>query len=293
MLEKASRLNCEYVVRPAVALSEMADTVSSNVGILKEAPTNADEAKMIREVEKMNKIVKMFNTRTYLPVTSSDVHHLLKHAINNDDEDSDDTCDKMEHLGMLLYVIGSHQNQLRSLIRNPIDYSKKCEDLPAKHEFEVNTNLKSLKNWWASETVTTQTKRTVITSSYGRNLLADLGNNTDSNDKSAREKRKKANKKAPKAPSTSLSLLSSLVHFMRFIFSLFLNLLLFSRCPSLLQDDIGQWRTINTRLFRQNGPDTRLCGMFTGKFTHLQETLSILISRVFLPPTTSPTKDYH
>ena len=209
MLEKASRLNCEYLVRPAVTLSEMADTVSSNVGILKEALRNTDEAKIVREVEKMNNIVKMFNTRSDLPVTSSEVHRLLKYAIDNDDDESDETFDKMEHLGMLLYVIGSHQKQLRSLIRNPIDYSKKCEDLPAKHDFKVNANLKSLKSWWASETMTTQTKPTVITSSYRRNLLADLGSDTDSNEESEKEKRKKGKKKPHKAPSPSSSSLSS------------------------------------------------------------------------------------
>lgn len=194
MVEKASKLNCEYIVRLAVALSEMADTVPSNVAILREPLRNSDESKIIREVEKLNEVAKMFNTRSDLPVTSSDVHRLLKYAIDNDDDDSDETFDNMEHLGMLLYVMGSHQKQLRSLIRNPGDYSKKCEDLSVKHDFKVNGNLKSLKSWWASETVTAQMKRTVITSSYRKNLLADLGSDTDSDHESEKRKRKKAQK---------------------------------------------------------------------------------------------------
>ena len=40
-----------------------------------------------------------------------------------------DSFDKMEHLGMLPYVIGSHQKQVRSLIRNPVEYSRKCQEL--------------------------------------------------------------------------------------------------------------------------------------------------------------------
>ena len=93
----------------------------------------------------MNEVVKMFNMRTDLPIISSDVHRLLKYAIENDEEDSDKTFDRMEHLGMLLYVIRSHQKQLRALVRNPIQYIRKCEELPAKHEFKLNANLKSLK----------------------------------------------------------------------------------------------------------------------------------------------------
>ena len=91
MLEKATAKNCEYIVRTAVALSEMSDTISSNVSILKDAPRNVDETKIVREVEKMNNVVKMFNTRSELAVTSSDVHQLLKYAITDDDEETDET----------------------------------------------------------------------------------------------------------------------------------------------------------------------------------------------------------
>ena len=50
----------------------------------------------------------------------------------------------------------------------------------ASSAFKVNPTLKSLKNWWQSETVTTQTTPTAITSSHWRNLLVDLGSETDS-----------------------------------------------------------------------------------------------------------------
>ena len=90
----------------------------------------------------MDQIVKMFNTHSDLPVTNSDIQCLLKYAIAEDDEESDETFDKMEHLGMLLYVLGSHQRQLRSLMRKPADCSRKCEELPVKHEFKVNPNIK-------------------------------------------------------------------------------------------------------------------------------------------------------
>ena len=40
----------------------------------------------------------MFNTRSELTVTNSDVHRLLKYAITDDDEQTDDRFDKMEHL---------------------------------------------------------------------------------------------------------------------------------------------------------------------------------------------------
>ena len=67
---------------------------------------------------------------------NSGVHRLLKYAI------TDDTFDKMEHLGMLLHVMGSHQKQLCALIRNSVEYSRKCEQLPAAHDdFKVFKEL--------------------------------------------------------------------------------------------------------------------------------------------------------
>lgn len=92
----------------------------------------------------MDQVVNMLNTKSDLPVTNSDVHRLLKYAIAEDDRDSEKIFDQIEHPGVLLYVTASHQKQLRSLIRNPAEYRRKCEELPEKHDFKVNPNLKSL-----------------------------------------------------------------------------------------------------------------------------------------------------
>jgi len=59
MLEKATPINCKNLVRLAVALSEMADTVSSNCTNLKEMLRNTDENLIIRQVDKTNEVVKM------------------------------------------------------------------------------------------------------------------------------------------------------------------------------------------------------------------------------------------
>ncbi|KAK2566550.1 hypothetical protein P5673_009178 [Acropora cervicornis] len=70
---------------------------------------------------------------------------LLKYATTDNDDKTDDSLDKMEHLRLLPYVIGSHQKQLRSLIRNSVEYSRKCQELPAKHEFKSGGKKSKLK----------------------------------------------------------------------------------------------------------------------------------------------------
>ena len=48
-------------------------------------------------------------------------------------------------------------------------------DLTAMHDFKINANLKSLKSWWASKVVATESRPRAITSPRRRNLQADLG----------------------------------------------------------------------------------------------------------------------
>ena len=192
MVEKASRMNCEYVIRPSVALSKMADTVTSNIQTLHENLRNLEETKIITEVEKMNEVTKMFNTHSKEPVTPSDVHNLLRYCIDDDTEgESDAVLDKMEHVGMLMYVIGSQQKQLRSLVRNAPEYSRKCDNLSVRHEFKNNPTLKTLKNWWVSETATVKTQTTVLTPTARKNLLADLGSDSESDDAPKQSKKQK------------------------------------------------------------------------------------------------------
>ena len=121
--ESKSKYNCEYITHPSVALSEMADTISSTKNILKDMLTSVDTHSILAKVDAMEKTVKMFNTRSELPVTNSDVHRLLKYSIDDENDDTDTTFDTMEHLGMVMYVTGSHQKELRALVRNTAEYS--------------------------------------------------------------------------------------------------------------------------------------------------------------------------
>lgn len=202
MVEKANTINCEYL-----ALSELADTVSSNKDILRTLLSSLDTQTIMTKVEQLDETVNMFNTRCETPVKSSDVHKLLKYSIADPSDNTDSTFDAMEHLGMIMYVIGSHQKQLRALVRNTADYSKKCQDLPAKHEFKLNPGLKSLKSWLSTESVTQLVKPTTISQTYRRNLLAELGSDTDTEDDTRGKKDKrgkgKGKKRMEKQPSVS------------------------------------------------------------------------------------------
>ena len=61
------------------------------------------------------------------------------------------------------------------------------------HKTIGSEKVKNPKSWWASETVTTKSKRTPITSAHRRNLLAHLGS----------EKKGKSKAQKPASPSLS------------------------------------------------------------------------------------------
>lgn len=78
MLDKASVINCEYLVRPKVALSELAETVSANKAHLESELLALNTSKTITALEDFERVVAPFNTRSGSGVTTNDVHSLLK-----------------------------------------------------------------------------------------------------------------------------------------------------------------------------------------------------------------------
>lgn len=108
----------------------------------------------------------------------------------------------MEHLGHMLYVVGSHHKMLRSLVRNPRDYSRKCETLPVSHEFKVEPSIKSLKTWWVQEAADSQ-EAGPSTASYGgaarRNLLDELEDCEEQSEYQRAKKRARIDKPAATA----------------------------------------------------------------------------------------------
>lgn len=108
MLDKARSINCEYISRPKVALSEFADTVTSNKDRIKQMCINLYCHEIGAALDKLNDVLRNFNTRgDGTAVGKKDVDNLLRYLVK-DDLETDEIFDRMEHLEMMLYVVGSH-----------------------------------------------------------------------------------------------------------------------------------------------------------------------------------------
>ena len=143
MIKTASVRNCEFLKRPQIALSEMAETVSSNLPQLEHLFENLSADTIMPELRRFNDMVASFNSRAGQLTTEGMVHDLLAYIVTDDDEDDDDDTqitkddifDGIEILGNILYLIGHHYRQMRVLVQNPAEYSQRC-DLPLNHDFK-------------------------------------------------------------------------------------------------------------------------------------------------------------
>ena len=176
--------NCEYLKRPNVALSEMAETVSSNLQQLEHLFINLPPDIVMPELRKFNDLISNFNSKSGNQTTETMLHDLLTYVItDDDDEDSDelskdDVFDGIEMMGHIMYLIGNHYRHMRMLVRNPNEYAQKC-DLPLSHEFKQKPTLTSLNNWWVQKTVSSSGgglfSKGRKKQSSSRQLLEELG----------------------------------------------------------------------------------------------------------------------
>ncbi|PFX22091.1 hypothetical protein AWC38_SpisGene13380 [Stylophora pistillata] len=166
---------------------------------------------MRNEIYKLDEVMNVFNTKNDCIVTNKGVRNALKYFIE-DNSDRDEVFDNMEHQGMMIYTIASHQKQVRALVRDPKVYSLKCENLNASEGFKSNPSVTTLKEWRRKELGTEQVKVSEKISTSRKSLLEELGGSSVSEDethsklqKSDAGKKRKADKLSSGESSTAVS----------------------------------------------------------------------------------------
>ena len=209
MLDKANSINCEYLIRPKIAMSEFAETVQSNMNLLVHKCEKLDFESVSSHIYKLDEVMKVFNTKNNQTVSSKDVRNVLKYFIEDNCE-RDDAFDNLEHLGMMMYTIASHQKQVRALVRDPRIYSLKCENLNASEGFKSSPSITTLKDWWSKELVTEETKAPLVPTFSRRSLLEELGCSSGSEGESEQVQMSSKVAKKRRLESVSSSKVSSI-----------------------------------------------------------------------------------
>ena len=124
ILKHIQPINCEYLGRPKIALSEMGESCSKNYDRALDLLSGWDLETMRGKRQQYSEKVKVLNTRTELPVTRQNVVDAMKFH-RTDDEEFLSLVDDLEVIGQTFYNTAIHFKMLRALICNPYVYAQK------------------------------------------------------------------------------------------------------------------------------------------------------------------------
>lgn len=132
--------SCEWLARPKVALSEFAETISSNMKILKNSTSSILDKAGIREFEaafsNVNQHLPRLNTRVDQETRKEDIKAFLKFAC---DDDVDSIIDEAFQVGGALFLMSIQAILARTLVRNSERYAT------AFNPAESNANIEKFK----------------------------------------------------------------------------------------------------------------------------------------------------
>lgn len=121
MSRRLSFSNCEWFQRPAVAMSEFAQTMISNYTLAKESDVlDKHFLKKTDKVKEFIEALKPFDTKSESEATPDptlkDLHTVMSSLVNGEDNDFFNRC---YSVGMSLFLMGIHYRTASHLMSNP------------------------------------------------------------------------------------------------------------------------------------------------------------------------------
>ena len=178
ILDILKPINCEYFLRPKIALSEMSETASKNyeraIDLLKKYDLDFMSAKL----EHYSDTVKMLNSRTDQSITREDVLRTMRYHAT-EDEDVLTLMDDLEIIGNCFFTTAMHFKTLRVLICNPKVYGQTSAMANgADSELKSNPTVKTVKELLMKEACTV--RRVSHETPKKRHQILDELNDSDS-----------------------------------------------------------------------------------------------------------------
>ena len=126
ILDTLTTWNCEWLMRPKIAMSEMADTFNSCNQVLQELNGEIDVNAIINHFKEVNNAVKIFNTKE----TKDDkptVDELVEACVLILDQGTEIEAmvEKMEQFGQAMYLMANHMRVSQTLLNNPEVFASK------------------------------------------------------------------------------------------------------------------------------------------------------------------------
>ncbi|EDO31604.1 predicted protein [Nematostella vectensis] len=182
--------NCEWMLRPAVALSELAQCVNENLDTI----TNTDILRNIEPItDKLQPLQQTFKnldtTDKQSSATANDIYDIMSFAVSDDDE-LDNILEVAMQASSGLYAVTCQLMALRSLFRDPESFADRLEsEEKACMAFKTSKNQKV-------EDLTRLNRQQDLDKQHGDNDDAPVGAENSEGTEEIPQRPKKKRKKA-------------------------------------------------------------------------------------------------
>ena len=138
-------------MRPKIATSKMAETLITNLPIINNMWEDFPLRQARIQLERVSTAMMPFNFKDEPKPDKQDLKEFVKAIINSDNE----IIDKIQQLGLAMYVSTIHVKMAKFLITNTATYASK---LPLKDgsdsQFKLNPNFRELIDFWSDQILT-------------------------------------------------------------------------------------------------------------------------------------------
>ena len=173
LLSKLNSKNCEWMIRPDVALSESSQSILENLDQVTQSQLITDDTidKLNDKLQPLKPHLDNINTGNKATTpTSNDIYRVLQFALDGDSNFDDFLKDAMT-TGASMYVLAVTIRAMRAVLTNPELYAAKLQaDDPVVIEFKNTKTITSLQHMLEK----TICKTPAATSGAVRNLAQQL-----------------------------------------------------------------------------------------------------------------------
>lgn len=168
--------NCEWLIRPNIALSELSETISKNTAVVvnDETGTLSDNCKKFWS-DNMNPLIQCLSSmqRDSESCTDpTDVVNVLKFLFKPNDN-LDEAMDTFFHIGGAMFVSACQYIIARTLVRQPEAYAELVQaENGGDKQFQSEKDIASMTNFIVKSVISSTCRKASVDTSDRRNLLS-------------------------------------------------------------------------------------------------------------------------
>lgn len=158
IVDKLFNWNCEWLTRPNYTISELADTLYSNLATLAEYRdkvfTRQPVDTLLNKARPIRTVLQRFNKKDSSTAEEPDAHNLATLMKFIEDDTLKTLSKDLFTASGAMYSVATHLMTLQTLFSHPAEFAKKHRESPEVQAFKQNPSRESMVAYIAGETLT-------------------------------------------------------------------------------------------------------------------------------------------